>query len=512
MLIKITSMQKRKCHSGGIFLDTGTMLDIKKDAFSMTVLFTVFSFFFLFFSFSPLPAQNHRLIYDQLRKPQNAVYYHVPIGLCEDYPEETTTLEIIRNDMELLKRSGINLLRISFGWDGIEEAKDKYNWRFWDDYVRMAVDEYGITLIPYICYTPSWNSTGDTTNFWNHTPKDYEQFGEFVGILVNRYKDRIKSWELWNEPDIKAYWSGTAEDLAKLVKIGAEAVRKADPTAIVVCPGLAGHTEFTLALFKDYGISPYVDVVNIHNYFETWNPAPIENIVPYVNTIAGIVKQYGNNQSIWMAEVGYSTFRRDGHVSNWSSAYYDYEHTPKFQAVQLIRTLTLLLSTEKLAAIAWYEIKDLPPEDEVIGDVNNRHLGVAYVDYKPKPAEQALSFFNRLFAQRSKCIDAQVLIERTIGSDSEVHCFQNEDGSVIVVGWLKTKVSGKQSDDQSGNVKDARKESIALTLPMKLAGRATLYDVLGNAREFKSIERQTNATTLKEVTLIGGEIAIIKIM
>ncbi|NUM73252.1 cellulase family glycosylhydrolase [candidate division KSB1 bacterium] len=466
---------------------------------------------FLLFSSSQLLAQNHKLIYDQLRKPQDAVYHHVPLGLCEDYPEETTTLEIIRNDMEVLKRSGINLLRISFGWDSIEERKDEYNWLFWDDYVKMAVDEYGITLIPYICYTPQWNSTGDTSNFWNHTPKDYEEFGEFVGILVNRYKDRIKTWELWNEPDIKAYWSGTAEDLARIVKIGAEAVRKADSTAIVVCPGLAGHTEFTLALFKDYGISPYVDVVNLHNYFETWHPSPIEAIVPYVNDVANIIKQYGDNQSLWMAEVGYSTFRRNGYVSDWATAYYDYEHTPEFQAVQLIRTLALLLSTEKLAAIAWYEIKDLPPGDEVIGDVNNRHLGVTYVDYKPKPAEAALSFFNKLFAQKHRCIDTQVAIKRPNDSDSEVHSFENEDGSVIVVGWLRTKVSGKQSDDKSGNVKDTRKESIALTLPMKLAGKATLYDELGNAREFTSIERQAGSTTLKNVALVGGEIAIIKI-
>ncbi len=112
-------------------------------------------------------AQTTELIYDQLVKPPGAVYYHTPIGLCEDYPEETTTLEIIRSDMELLKRAGIDLLRISFGWDGIETEKDRYDWGFWDDYVRIAVDEYGITLIPYICYTPQWNSTGDSTNYWN---------------------------------------------------------------------------------------------------------------------------------------------------------------------------------------------------------------------------------------------------------------------------------------------------------------------------------------------------------
>jgi hypothetical protein len=83
---------------------------------------------------------------------------------------------------------------------------------------------------------------------------------------------------------------------------------------------------------------------------------------------------------------------------------------------------------------------------------------------------------------------------------------------VIVVGWLKTKVDGKRGEDKSGNVKDTRKEFIELTLPMKLSGKAESYDELGNAREFKNIERQANATTLQEVTLIGGEIAIIKIM
>jgi polysaccharide biosynthesis protein PslG len=283
----------------------------------------------LLFTATVLWAQPKGTVYDQLRKPEGAQFYHVPIALCEDYPEESTTPEIIRNDMEMLKRSGINVLRISFGWDGIETSKGKYNWLFWDDYVKTAVDEYGITLIPYICYTPSWNSTGDTTNFWNHTPKDYDAFGDFIFALVSRYKDRIKSWELWNEPDIPEYWSGNAADLAKLTKIGAQAIRKADPKAIVVLAGLAGHTEFTRTLFRDLDISPYVDVVNCHSYYETWNGDPLETVVPYVNTLSDIIRQYGNKQSLWMAEVGYSTVRRpDGYVSNSYWATYDYEHTP----------------------------------------------------------------------------------------------------------------------------------------------------------------------------------------
>ena len=459
-----------------------------------------------------LVAQPKKPIYDQLLKPAGAEYYHVPIGLCEDYPEETTTLAIIRGDMELLKRTGINLLRISFGWDGIETAPGNYHWGFWDDYVRIAVDEYGITLVPYICYTPPWNSTGDTSNYWNHTPKDYDAFGPFMEALVTRYKDRIKTWELWNEPDIKEYWSGNAGDLARLTKIGAQAVKKADPSAKVVLAGLAGHTDFTLTLFRDLGISPYVDVVNCHSYYETWNGSPLETAVDYVNTIADIIKRYGNNQSLWMAEVGYSTYRQpDGYVSNQYWSTYDYEHTPRYQAVALWRTLTLLLSTDKLAAITWYEIKDLPPGENVIGDVNNRNLGVAYVDYKPKPAEKGLSFFNTFFSAKSRCIDAEVTVTRKIKSESEVHVFRMEDGSLALVGWLKTAVKGTKPEGKIGTLKDTRKESLALTIPVKGKVKGTAYDELGNARPFTGVEIQNDMATIKDLALAGGEIMILKL-
>ena len=129
----------------------------------------------------------------------------------------------------------MKLLRVSFGWDAIEEEKDEYNWHFWDEFVRMAVDEYGITLIPYVCYTPRWNATRqDDMEFWRSVPQDIDEFGEFMGDLVNRYKDRIETWELWNEPDIEWYWMGDQESFARLLASGSAAVKRADPGATVV--------------------------------------------------------------------------------------------------------------------------------------------------------------------------------------------------------------------------------------------------------------------------------------
>ncbi len=460
-------------------------------------------------------AQTDKLMYDQLTTPITSEYYHVPIGLCEDYPEETTTMNIIRNDFEFLKEHGIKFMRISFGWDAIESKENQYDWLFWDEYVNMAVDEYGLTLIPYICYIPMWNSTGakDTMYYWNYPPKDFEAYGDFVKALVNRYKDKIKTWEIWNEPDISIYWQGTHEQFAKFMKIGAKAVKEADPNAKVVFPGIAYKPEFLEDMFKNYKLSPYFDIVNMHNYYETWHRHSIESIVEYLNEVNDVVWRYGNNQTIWMAEVGYSTFRKDARVSDSYSAYYEYEHTPEYQAKQLFKTLTLVVSTGNVDAIAWYELKDLPPSENVIGDNdNNRYLGVAYADHTPKPAAAALEFFNKLFTGKYKSINNQVEVDRTLGSETEVQTFEMENGDVVAISWIKTMVPGKTNGSKDGMVKDTRKETISINIPMDLKGKALQYDELGNEKEFSSVEKSSGKTVIKDLTLHGGGLSIIKIM
>jgi len=463
---------------------------------------------------SSMFAQTDKLIYNQLTTPITSEYYHVPVGLCEDYPEETTTMEIIRKDFEFLKKHDIKFLRISFGWDAIESKEGEYDWLFWDDYVNTAVDEYGLTLIPYICYVPVWNSTGakDTIFYWNYPPKDFEAYGDFVRALVNRYKDKIKTWEVWNEPDIWIYWQGTRDEFAKFIKIAAEAIRETDPDAKIVFPGIAYDPEFVLQMFRDYKLSEYFDVVNCHNYYETWHRHPIEEITTYINELHDVIWRYGNNQAIWMAEVGYSTFRKGARVSDSYSAYYEYEHTPEYQAKQLFKTLTLIVSTGNVDAVAWYEIKDLPPTDDVIGDTdNNKFLGVAYADHTPKPAAKALQFFNSLFSGKYKSINNEVEVDRSLASETEIQTFEMENGDVVVVCWLKTMIPGRTNGQKDGVAKDTRKETITINISKKLSGNAIEYDELGNEKEFTSLESSNNKTVIKDLTLEGGGLSIIKI-
>jgi hypothetical protein len=463
---------------------------------------------------SVLFAQTDKLMYAKLERPSGLTYYNMPVGLCEDYPEETTTMEIIRSDFEFLKKHDVKFMRISFGWDAIESAEGKYDWLFWDDFVKMAVDEYGITLLPYICYVPLWSSTNpaDTMFFWNYPPKDNKPWGDFIKTLVNRYKDRIKTWEVWNEPDIWIYWQGNRKQFVDFMKTASDAVREADPTAKVVFPGIAYDPEFVKDLFKNWGMSKYFDIINMHNYYETWHRHPIEEIINYVNEVYDVVWRYGDNQPLWMAEVGYGTFRKGARVSDSYSAYYDYEHTPEYQAVQLFKTLALVASTEKISAVAWYEVKDLPPSENVIGDNdNNRYLGVAYPDHTPKPSARALQFFNELFSKKYRNANDKIKVDRTVGSETVVNAFENEDGSFIVTAWIQTTVPGRNGDDKSGMVKDTRKESINIQILSNLNGEVTLYDELGNKKDYGSADKKGDSLLLKDVTLEGGKIAVFEI-
>jgi len=478
---------------------------MKKFIYLSFVILTISSILF---------AQTDKLMYDKLERPAGLTYYNMPVGLCEDYPEETTTMEIIRNDFEFLKKHDVKFMRISFGWDAIESAEGKYDWLFWDDFVKMAVDEYGITLLPYICYVPQWSSTNpqDTMFFWNYPPKDNKPWGDFIKTLVKRYKDRIKTWEVWNEPDIWIYWQGNRKQFVDFMKTASDAVREADPTAKVVFPGIAYDPEFVKDLFKNWGMSKNFDIINMHNYYETWHRHPIEEITNYVNEVYDVVWRYGDNQPLWMAEVGYSTFRKDARVSDSYSAYYDYEHSPEYQAVHLFKTLALVASTEKISAVAWYEIKDLPPSENVIGDNdNNRYLGVAYPDHKPKPSARALQFFNELFSKKYRNANDKIKVDRTIGSETVVNAFENEDGSFIVTAWIQTTVPGRNGDDKSGMVKDTRKESISIQILSNLNGEVTLYDELGNKKDFNSAEKKGDSLLLKNITLEGGKITVFEI-
>lgn len=412
------------------------------------------------------------------RNGGEVIWREVPLGLCEDYPEESRSPEAARADLAAARASGATVLRIAFGWDAMEPERGRHDWSFWDDFVRLATEEFGLRLIPYVCYTPKWAASDDGPDFWRSPPRDPEDFARFMAAIVSRYRDAITSWELWNEPDNPAYWLGTPRQFAELVRAGSRAVRAADPRDAVVLGGIAGETDFLEKLFATERIAPAVDVVNIHCYFETWHPDPIETLPAYVARAAEIVREHGEGEPLWMAELGYSSVAGRAQVSDVYRARYLGEHTDAAQANALARKAVLTLATGEIDLFAWYRINDLPATQEVIGDDNNLHLGIRDVRGRPKPAWAALRHCTALFGQPHARLTPRIEAEPVEGTVN-VHAFQLGDGRRVVVAWL-----GQARDDAvSSPAADMRSARVRVAIEGVRARAVRFSDATGQPLE-----------------------------
>ena len=69
----------------------------------------------------------------------------------------------------------------------------------------------------------------------NYMPQ-LEPWLAYVRAGVARYKGRIHTWEVWNEPNI-GFWLSSNEDYVRLLKATYTAIKSVDPTARVTMGG-----------------------------------------------------------------------------------------------------------------------------------------------------------------------------------------------------------------------------------------------------------------------------------
>ncbi len=143
-------------------------------------------------------------------------------------------------------------------------------------------------------------------------PDNY--WARFVDRAVNRYRPggtaglHVRHWEIWNEPDLCHFWSGTAQDYARLLKVAYLVIKQADPAATVMWGGLAhfanGQFLYDLvnALHNDPLAAEYAgffDAAASHHYSLTWQS------YVYTDKVRDALDAVGwANKPIWITESG----------------------------------------------------------------------------------------------------------------------------------------------------------------------------------------------------------------
>ncbi len=159
----------------------------------------------------------------------------------------------------------------------IQPAKDEWKWERLDSSVKALADA-GFEIGGQFCYTPAWASPHpdkeDKINICvressAYAPADMNDFTNFVEKTVERYKDHIRIWEIWNEPNLPAascFWNDTPANFVRLQRAGYETIKRLQPGAEVWNGGLGGR--LTYVSFYDQilkgGVAPYYDKLSLH--------------------------------------------------------------------------------------------------------------------------------------------------------------------------------------------------------------------------------------------------------
>ncbi len=143
-------------------------------------------------------------------------------------------------------QSGARALRIwdeGVTWRDLEPRRGDISWAKFDRVVANAQASKVQDVMYVFGSTPRWAAAKTTPNeiygpgSASH-PKNDEDFLNYVRQVVNRYKGRITSYQVWNEADIPDFYSGRPEQLAVLTAKTYRLIKSIDPSAQVAAAGL----------------------------------------------------------------------------------------------------------------------------------------------------------------------------------------------------------------------------------------------------------------------------------
>ncbi len=236
---------------------------------------------------------------------------------------------------EYLVPLGIKLLRMQAGWAKTEKIKGQYDWAWLDHIINDATSRglkpwlqtsYGNTLYP----------GGGGANLGAGMPTSKEAldaYDKWVTALVTRYLDKVKDWEVWNEPNFGDNSINTPEMTADLNIRTAEIIKQIQPDARI--SGLAlGHFGLAFAekffqILAEKGKMGLFDKMTYHDY--VYNP---DANYCEVEEMKAMLAKYGPGVKLRQGENGAPSAGGAGRGALW-----DYDWTELSQAKWDVRRM-----------------------------------------------------------------------------------------------------------------------------------------------------------------------------
>jgi hypothetical protein len=283
-------------------------------------------------------------------------------------------------DLKMIAEAGFKFIRMDLVWSRIEQTKGVYDFKESGyDSLTLACEKLGIRVLYILDYSNKLYESDRSVR----TEAGRKAFADFAEAAAKRYAGRGILWEIWNEANIKQFWSPqpSVDDYCKLVEATASRIRNADPSGQVV----AGATsQIPLKWFEDCfknGLLNWIDVLSVHPY----RSQPPETVIPDYTKLRVLIARYAPASKqipVISGEWGYSNL-------NWDKS----RLTEQQQANYLVR-MFLINSYQKIPVSIWYDWKN----DGTDSNEREHQFGTVHHDLNPKAAYLAVKVLSSTLA------------------------------------------------------------------------------------------------------------------
>ncbi|MBS1369570.1 MAG: cellulase family glycosylhydrolase [Lentisphaeria bacterium] len=206
-------------------------------------------------------------------------------------------------------------------WSGIEPKKGAWDFSRIDAYVNKTLAA-NMTPLVVLAATPEWASTQPERGTYigrgaYAPPKNIDDWSEYCRRLAERFKGKVRHYEIWNEPNNNGlaprgfFFHSDVNDYYKLAEAAYAAIKSVDPEAKILAPSGTGSFFAFLDKFLELGGGECFDILSVHTYC---TPLPPE-IGYYFNSEKSyqyriehareIMRRHGVEKPVWNTEVGY---------------------------------------------------------------------------------------------------------------------------------------------------------------------------------------------------------------
>lgn len=291
-----------------------------------------------------------------------------------------STTKDIEKAVKLMCQMRAGWVRMDFLWEDIELKKGKFEFAKYDDIVDIVTGN-DISILGILNYTAPW---ANVSALWNKPPDDYNFFVDYALKVASRYKEKIKHWEVWNEPDSSVYWQ-PQDDLRSyclLLEKVYLALKKLDPKCYVLNGGLANSDLSVAKLYKNKA-GNYFDILNLHIFDSPLYPGALERVLCCLEGARKIMCE--NNDSlkkIWLTEIGCPGIKGGIKVKDW---WLGQNSSEEEQAGWVKEVYQNLLKAPLVEKIFWAFLRDCKGH----WDDGVDYLGLLRWDFSAKPAFEA---------------------------------------------------------------------------------------------------------------------------